>query len=195
MRSCLPWILAGLLGSQAAWADPTPKITFDIQHYAVQGRTMEEIRASMFGNSPVRNGAESFGGVTNSQIWATYDLLNEAGGGCSLRNPSVRAEIKMTLPQLEPGQRSPAVQQEWERFMGALREHELIHAKNGSFIASTVLARMVGFKTRLSCAETRPKLNDAIQTLIQRMNDYDKKLDETTNHGATQGAQLNLRVQ
>jgi predicted secreted Zn-dependent protease len=156
---------------------------------------MEEIRASMFGNSPVRNGDESFGGVTKSQIWATYDLLNEVDGGCSLRNPSVRVDIKMTLPQLDAGQRSPAVQQEWERFMGALRAHELMHAQNGNFIATTVLTRMMGFKTRLSCAETRPKLNDAIQTLIQRMNDNDKKLDQVTNHGATQGAQLNLHVQ
>jgi predicted secreted Zn-dependent protease len=195
MRSRLTWALAGLLSSRLAWADPSPIVSFDVQHYGVHGQSMEEIRASMFGNSPVRTGEESFGGVTKSQIWATYDLLNEVGGGCSLRNPSVRVEIRMTLPQLDSGQRSPAVQEEWERFMGALRSHELMHAQNGNFIAKTVLSRMVGFKTQLSCAETRPKLNDAIQTLIQRMNDYDKKLDEVTNHGATQGAQLNLRVQ
>lgn len=195
MHNRFVWALSALLGNPMAWAGPTPTVTFDIQHYAIQGRTMEEIRSSMFGNSPVRNAEGSFGGVTKSQIWTNFDLLNEGDGGCSLRNPSVRIDIKMTLPKLDQGQRSAAVQHEWERFIGALRAHELMHAQNGSYIANTVLTRMMGFKTKLSCAETRPKLNDAIQTLMQRMNDYDKNLDKVTNHGATQGAQLNLRVQ
>jgi len=187
--------IVALLASQLAHANPVPIVNFKIQHYPVQGRTMEEIRASMFGNSPVRNAEESFGGVTKSQIWTSYDLLNEEDGGCSLRNPSVRIDIHMTLPQLGGGQRTAAVQHEWERFMGALRAHELMHAQNGNYIAKTVLDRMMGFKTKLSCTDTRPRLNEAIQTLIQRMNDYDKKLDKDTNHGATQGAQLNLRIQ
>lgn len=194
MRRIVVCLIALVLPSGYASANPQPIVKFDLQYYPVDGETIIDINTSMFSRTPIRTAGGPFAAVTESGIRATYDLLNEADGGCSVRNPVVHLETKMILPKLSPGQRRPNVNAEWTRFIGALRAHELMHAQNGLAISKTVLKRITGFRTSLSCAETSGRLNAAIQQLIGKMNEYDKHLDKTTNHGETQGTKLNIRI-
>lgn len=192
MARCLLLVL--FLVSTGVEAYPTPIVEFRLKHYPVHGQTVAALKQSMFQNTPVRSEQGTYGGVTENSIETTYDLISTADGGCTVRNPMVRLLSVVTLPKLAEPIASGAVAAEWDRFLGALRAHELIHAQNGRSMANTVLKRLNGVRTQSSCDQVSPRLKHAISKLIDNMGEYDRQIDETTNHGETQGAVLNTRI-
>jgi predicted secreted Zn-dependent protease len=190
--------VAGAMLTALGWhggsiASPQPIVKFEIVYYEAGGSTISQIHDSMFRNSPIRSDRGTFGGLTTNTIYANYDLMQTARG-CEVRNPVVNLHSVVTLPKLSDDVRSAGTEREWERFIGALRAHELMHARNGHAIARTVLSRLYKFRSRQSCITIKTRLDTAIHTLIANMNEYDRHLDRDTSHGATQGAQLNLNV-
>ncbi|WGK63339.1 DUF922 domain-containing protein (plasmid) [Halopseudomonas sp. SMJS2] len=182
-----------MIGQGAAFGSPQPIVKFDIVYYPAEGKTIPEIHDSMFRNSPIRSARGTYGGLTTNTIAANYDLM-QTSKGCEVRNPVVKLKSIVTLPKLTEEVRSVGTAREWERFIGALRAHELMHARNGHAIAKTVLSRLYNFKSGQSCGAIKANLDHAISTLINNMNEFDRHLDRDTSHGATQGAMLNLHI-
>lgn len=185
--------LLAMMGQGAAFGSPQPIVKFDIVYYPAEGKTIPEIHDSMFRNSPIRSERGTFGGLTTNTITANYDLM-QTSSGCEVRNPVVKLKSIVTLPRLTEDVRSVSTVREWERFMGALRAHELMHARNGQSIAKTVISRLYNFKSAQPCGAIRARLDHAVSTLIENMNEFDRHLDRDTVHGATQGATLNLQI-
>lgn len=185
--------LIAMAGQGAAFGSPQPIVKFDIVYYPAEGKTIPEIHDSMFRNSPIRSAQGTYGGLTTNTISANYDLM-QTSKGCEVRNPVVKLNSIVTLPKLTEDVRSVSTVREWERFIGALRAHELMHARNGHSIATTVITRLYNFRSRQSCGAIRARLDHAISTLINNMNEFDRHLDRDTSHGATQGAMLNLQI-
>lgn len=185
--------LMAIVGQGTAYGSPQPIVKFDIVYYPAEGRTISEIHDSMYRNSPIRSAEGTYGGLTTNTITANYDLM-QTSSGCEVRNPVVKLKSIVTLPRLTEDVRSVGTVREWERFIGALRAHELMHARNGRSIAKTVLTRLYNFKSAQACEAIRARLDQAISTLIENMNEFDRHLDRDTSHGATQGAALNLRI-
>lgn len=96
----------------------------------------------------------------------------------------------IVLPRLIQGGQSPIVLAEWERYIGALRAHEQLHANNGKFTAETLASRLYAFKSNLPCPQMRARLDEAVDRLIQNMGAWDQRLDAETQHGKSQGAFL-----
>lgn len=186
------WLLMAL--SPGISASPAPIVTFKIQHYEVAGQTVAEIKSSMFRNTPVRGLSGNFGAVTVNSFSTTYNLMPTASGGCEVRNPVVALDSVVTLPRLVIGNQTRVVLVEWQRFIGALRAHEMLHAKNGLNIAQTILTRLSTIQTRMPCNQVSVNLNNAIQVLMNNMSEFDRQLDSKTNHGESQGAVLNTNV-
>lgn len=182
----------------AAVADPTgaPVVNFRLEHYPVTGRTLPEIQASIGQNAPSQNGDTYYAGTTVWRLGSTYDFMTLANGGCALTNPQVTVNITISLPTLQNDQqRSLAVLREWNRFYTGLRAHEMLHAANGKRTAQILLNRLSGVRTELPCDRLRVVVSDATQALIKQLGQYDTDLDRQTNHGATQGAALDLNIQ
>ncbi|HHH9441283.1 TPA: DUF922 domain-containing protein [Pseudomonas aeruginosa] len=170
-------------------------MVFKIEHYQVTGRTIVQIQQSISEKAPTRNGDTFYSGATVWSLASTYDYVQLANGGCAISNPKVTVDISISLPVLlDDPQRSPAVVREWQRFYSALSEHEMLHAANGKRTAQILLNRLSGVRTELSCDRLRVVVSDAGQALIQKLGQYDTQLDLQTNHGATQGAVLDIRV-
>lgn len=188
LLSCIPVVALG---------DPTgePVVVFKVEHYPVTGLTISEIQQSISERAPTRNGDTFYSGATVWSLASTYDYVQLANGGCAISNPKVTVEISVSLPSLQDDpNRSPEVIREWTRFYTALRAHELLHAANGKRTAQTLLNRLSGVRTELPCDRLRVVVTDAGQALIKKLGQYDTQLDQQTNHGATQGALLDLRV-
>jgi predicted secreted Zn-dependent protease len=118
-----------------------------------------------------------------------------AADGCKVINPVVYLSVQVTLPKLIPGiNTTPAVLQEWERFLGALRAHELQHAVSGQHTARKVEQRLSNLQTRYSCERTKAMLTESTAALIHDSNRFDVELDKRTKHGLTQGAYLRDEV-
>lgn len=178
--------------ASAAQAGPEPTINFKIQHYSVSGSTTAEISNSVFKNTPVSMGGNRFGAVTHNQFQTGYSTVPTASGGCEVKNARITLNSTIVLPSLIQGGQSPAVLAEWERYIGALRAHEQMHANNGKYTAQTLANRLYDFSTKFPCQEMRVKLDQAIDRLINNMGVWDQNLDAQTEHGKTQGAYLRV---
>lgn len=182
----LLWALAFL--TQAAGA------TVREQYYTVYGQTVADIQRSIFENSPMRNARGAFAGNTKSNFQTTYRLIALPQQGCTVANAVVKVESVVTLPQLAPAARSPAVEAEWRRYFAALRAHEYLHVQNGEESARKAQQWLAGVRTSWSCAEAKPQVRAAIRSFLLRMDERDQQMDAATEHGRSQGAWLDARV-
>lgn len=172
-----------------------PITNFEIQHYPVTGNSIAEIQNSINTNTPVNSGGGKFGGATVWALETEYGTRTTPDGGCSIVEPIVRLNIKVVLPKLVPGSKlSEAGRREWVRFLGALRAHELLHAKNGLYTATTLEKKMTNLRTKVSCERTKEVLNRGSNALIENITQRDRDMDKQTVHGKTQGAYLDIRV-
>ena len=189
------WIPLALVVFASKQVNAKPVTDFELKHYEVTGNTIAEIKRSMAKNSPIRTGNKGFGGVTVWSLDTTYTTVETPDGGCEVRDPKVFLKIKIMLPKLRPGPRlSRRAMAEWERFLGALRAHEMLHAKNGLYTAETIEKRMTNLRTKVSCPRTKEVLNQGSQVLISNITQRDRDMDRDTRHGETQGAYLDERV-
>lgn len=186
-----PALLAlALAAAPAAYSQPEPIINFQVQHYQVSGRTTAEISASVFHNTPVRMNGGKFGAVTRNEFNTGYSAVATSRGGCEVKNARVILNSTVVLPKLVVNGQSRVVLAEFERYLGALRAHEKMHANNGKHTAETVLARLYSFKADMPCREMRVRLDRAVEQLIKNMGIWDQQLDAQTEHGKSQGAYL-----
>ena len=188
-RILLLWVLAFL--AQAAEAAGS---TVREQYYTVYGQTVADIQRSIFERTPMRNARGAFAGNTKSNFRTTYRLIALPQQGCTVANAVVKVESVVTLPQLAPAVRSPAVETEWRRYYAALRAHEYLHVQNGEESARTAQQWLAGVKTRWSCAEAKPQVSAAIRSFLLRLDERDQQMDAATEHGRSQGAWLDARV-
>lgn len=184
-----------LLALSVAWtsavqASPQPMINFNIQHYSVSGSTTAEISASVFRNTPVVIDGSRFGAVTHNQFQTGYSAVSTASGGCEVKNARIMLNSTIVLPNLVKNGQTPAVLAEWERYIGALRAHEQMHANNGKYTAETLISRLYNFKAEIPCQVMKARLDQAVDRLINNMGTWDQQLDAQTEHGKSQGAYL-----
>lgn len=174
----------------AVHGSPEPTINFKIQHYSVSGSTTAEISSSVFKNTPVVMNGNRFGAVTHNQFNTGYSTVSTASGGCEVKNARIVLNSTIVLPNLIRNGQSPAVLAEWERYIGALRAHEQMHANNGKYTAETLISRLYNFRAEMPCPSMRAKLDQAVDRLINNMGAWDQQLDSQTEHGKSQGAYL-----
>ncbi|MCM2320536.1 MAG: DUF922 domain-containing Zn-dependent protease [Pseudomonas sp.] len=186
------WLLLALTPLAMA-AEPVSS-TVREQHYLVYGRTIEEISRSIGERSPVRNGLSAFGGGTRTHYSASYRLVPVSETQCVLKDAAVKAESVVTLPRLAPGTLPPAVSAEWRRYYLALRTHEYQHVESARASARVAQQWLAGLQLSGPCHAVRPRVRAAIEARIRMLDERDRLLDRMTDHGRSQGAELDLRV-
>lgn len=187
-------LLAGVL-LVPGLSSAEPVVTFRIEHYEVTGNTVAEIQQSVLARTPVRSANGVFGGATRWNLETSYRTEPLPGGRCAVLDPKVFLEIRVTLPRLRPGSKiTREAFAEWNRFLGALRAHEKLHALNGKFTAETLDRRMVNLTTAFDCQRTKEVLDKSSRALIDQISQRDVELDRKTVHGRSQGAFLNMAV-
>lgn len=191
-------IAALVLGSQSNYVNAEtsrPKVTFQISYYPVFGRSIAEISNSIGQNTPSKDGDTYYAGVTVWDLNSSFEMV-ATPVGCALVNSQVFLNTTIHLPQLaEPSRVSEEVRNEWTRFSNALKTHEMMHAKNAYRAASTLLGKINNLTTSVQCDRARIIIQDGTDALIKRITKFDRDLDDATDHGRTQGAFLNLRIQ
>lgn len=186
----LAFALAGFLIPALCWAEPEPSIDFSVRYYDVTGSTTDQIRASVFHNTPIRINGSPYGAVTENHFDRAYSAVTTSAGACEVKNVRVHLISRITLPRLVQNGQSEAVLSEWQRYIGALRAHEMMHAQNGRYTAETIASRLFSVKSAMPCPQMQQLLNAAVEQLIENMGKWDEQLDAKTEHGRSQGAFL-----
>ncbi|WP_166366357.1 DUF922 domain-containing protein [Pseudomonas akapageensis] len=183
------WVLAPL----AQAAQPVSSIVRE-EHYVVYGQTIEDIQRSISDRTPVRSPQGAFAGNTKTVYQTTYRLVDVSQTACALQNIAVKVESVITLPQLAPGNLSPAVADEWRRYYTALRAHEYLHVESARESARETQQWLASMRISGPCQVARPQVRVAIEAYILKLDERDRQLDVITDHGRSQGAQLDARV-
>lgn len=156
-----------------------PNVT--VVYYDIAGSSVSELRSQMRDRGPAAPSGERFDGWTNWQFnwtWPGYGT-----SVCSLAEAEVTYGIEVTLPRwTPPSGTSDALKATWAKYSEALALHEKGHVdlvlKHSGSVAAAIKSG--------SCDTAEADARAALER-IQRLND---SYDDSTDHGATQGARL-----
>lgn len=166
-------------------------ITVDVhvwqREYAVPGDSVDQVRANL--------DVLRLGGPTGDfSAYTEWDLrwslrFGEHGDSCGLEGASIEVDAVVTLPGLQDASAlSRDALDGWQRYVAALKDHELTHVQNEVDGANLLRDELAGVEPAADCSA----LGKAIAELGEQQKEWirqaDTALDAETKHGALTGA-------
>lgn len=157
-------------------------------HYIVTGTNLAQIRQSMEQARPWKDA--EYLGRTDWRIDWRYEVESSANG-CRCKSFTTQTTILITLPRwTPPAGTDEAVVQSWKKFINALGEHELGHARLALAALAELHKRVKDIASQPDCPGLRQKIDDTARRVIDEHRQRDRDYDVKTNHGATEGVIL-----
>ncbi len=165
-------------------ADTEPGYTIDERTYAVRGDTIDELE------SATQRIEGRWAAYTEWFIGWVY-LTEPIADGCRVSEGQTWLRASITFPTWrQPDAADPTLVARWERFLDRLRTHELGHVTIALQGADAIDDRIDRGFDAPTCDAAREQAEAAAQAILERTNRRSARYDETTSHGATQGALL-----
>lgn len=137
--------------------------------------------------SPLREDGRIVHSHTQWQVkWNFHSMLKR--GMCRITRVDVTVTGKITLPRLVGG--NPELRGKFEKYLPALRTHELGHYENGRNAAADIERRMLALPEMSSCNALQDAANNLGDSTVDFYAGKDKEYDHETLRGKTQGAWL-----
>jgi predicted secreted Zn-dependent protease len=132
-------------------------------------------------------GERRFFGLTNTAL--EYGYRHTFGPGwCRVRDPSVLAEVLVTLPRWEHPQGTPyALERDWRNFERALAGHENGHVRFAEQEANELFRELSGLRAS-DCAAVDRDAGVVATNIRARYAAQHVDYDRRTDHGRSQGA-------
>ena len=158
----------------------------DVTTYPVQGRTADEVLASLRTYGPKSDGADFFGLTETQMAYRYWKTMGE--DGCRLEQIRVDLHVAITLPTWESEESAPqALAREWAQFERSLRRHEDGHREIAEWGAREVYHALKSLRTP-SCEGIDAAAQITAQRLRDRSERRQRSYDHQTGHGRTQEA-------
>jgi predicted secreted Zn-dependent protease len=139
--------------------------------------------------SPIRENGEIFHGFTSWNIQWQYWWKQEPNGLCFFTKNNTTLTSEVTLPELvSPEYR---VNQEFSSYIASLRRHELGHVDIARSTARKIDEAIISLPPMDSCPLLEQTANQLGNRLLEQARQAQRNYDQATQHGRTQGAQLN----
>lgn len=190
-RRGAPRIGAALLLALACLAGPTrAEVLARLQtvEYPVRPAPGASLREALDAASPVRWEGRLFHADTRWQVRWTYRWFERGDGSCRITGARVELEGRIRLPRLEDA--SPAQQARFDRYLAALRLHELGHYQFGRDAAHEIEQRLLGLPGMPRCAALEAAAEALAQRTLEKHRERERDYDRRTGHGLGQGAVL-----
>jgi predicted secreted Zn-dependent protease len=112
------------------------------------------------------------------------------GTACRIDSLSVAVDVVFTLPRWNhPSGASGDLKAEWNRYVRALLVHENGHKRLAERAGQRIFRRLTGLTA--PCESIQDSANQAARSILAQQREREDLYDETTNHGASQGAAFN----
>jgi predicted secreted Zn-dependent protease len=177
LACCLPLISAAQLRD-----DPVTR------YYEVPVRPGDSLNRQVRAASPIRDGGQVYYGDTHWNAHWDFRWNSDASGRCRLTSVQVSLRTEILLPRLRGADSRQAAA--FERFVTALRRHEMGHYEHGRQAAAEIERELLALPPAASCAMLEAQANQGAQRSIARYAAMDAQYDRETGHGSTQGARL-----
>lgn len=181
-------LAAGLLALAAlpAAAEFEESLSFKTYHSA--HRPGMTLLAAVNAATPIRQDGAVFHGYTAWRASWQFRWWEEADGRCRIADNRTRLAAEITLPRLTTA--DPAIRQRFDRYLAALKSHEMEHVRIARDYAQRIDRGILGLPMMRSCRQLEQAANDLAQRLLQEATKAEREMDRQTRHGASQGASL-----
>ena len=164
-------------------------VQWTTNYYAVTGASLAEIRESLSRSRPWKDKSR-LDGLTEWHIGWRYEVTT-SDAGCRCTSFATTTRIAITLPRwTRPTNAMPETGTNWDRYITALRQHELGHAQMGLAAAAEQQKRINTIGADADCDALKKRIDALAQQIVEDYTRRDWEYDERTEHGAKQGAFL-----
>jgi predicted secreted Zn-dependent protease len=174
------------LVGQAAHANVNEQFNYD--YYTVNAEPNRTLLSVITEASPIHENGHTFHGHTSWYVKWHFHWHQAADGRCRMTKVDTDLTATIQLPRLV----NPTASQEeqFNRYLDALRTHELGHYENGKEAANEVDQAILALPEMESCKKLESAANDLGHSILKQHNEKDVQYDAETQHGKTQGARL-----
>lgn len=160
-------------------------VSFKVQYYGISGNTADGLRSQMSSKGP-----SGYDGYTNWNVRWSYPV--ESSGTAYVTGPlTVVVDVEETLPEWTPAAGAPAdLVAKWNAYIAALKLHEDGHKDIGIEAGNAVMNALKSVPPQPSPADLRQAADAAAAGALGGFSGRDETYDDTTGHGATQGARF-----
>ena len=166
------------------------KLRETITAYEVTGTSIPELRASIHSRALLQADRTSFAGYTRWNLGWIYARSTMGPSGCSPNDVVVELELAVRYPAwTDSASASAPMRSEWRRYLSALKAHEANHASI-AVLGANRLARELRTMVAPSCGLLQLEGQKRAAAIMNAIREENRRYDETTRHGATEGATL-----
>ena len=180
----MAWLLAQFAGLACAELQENIRSTY----YSAEHRAGTTLLATLNHHSPIRQNSQIFHAYTGWNIQWNFRWWEERDGRCRITSNLTRLQVEITLPRLVSS--DPAVRSRFDRYLDALRAHEMEHVAIGRRYARRIDEGIRRLPQMTFCAALSRAANTLGEKLLQEAVAAEREMDRQTAHGARQGATL-----
>ncbi len=168
---------------------PSPRVNIRYRYYPIVGNTAAALRQQMSRMGPQsQTNGQRYDARTDWHVHWAYNY-GRRGGRCAITSMNTRVDVLYILPGWTAPRNTPAsLIAEWQRYMGALKTHEIGHKNHGVEAGTAVLRTLHGIAPQPTCEALQAMINQRLKNAVVPYNQKDLEYDRITRHGFTQGA-------
>lgn len=187
------WELLFYLGAYLVLqGSPIPEVSHNLTYayYPVDVKSDQLLLPQLLAASPVREDGRTFVANTTWDVQWTFEWKTDANGVCRITDSSTRLEVVIVLPSLSnASEQQMAV---FDRYIAALRQHELNHYKLAATAARKIDGGLKDLPAISSCKALEEYANSMSRRIVEVFNEKSRQYDVDTNHGQTEGAWIDV---
>lgn len=169
-------------------ASAEPEVYVDYETYEVRGETAEQVRRAMNAQGILWKDGKTYDAFTSWDVSWSFEL-RQGRRGCYVESVHTVVKVSQRFPRWKDRFFAPPeLQEKWNAYRKALREHEDGHKGIALRAAREIESSLAGLDASPSCRETSLRANALARQILQKHREQEEAYDETTRFGATQGA-------
>lgn len=166
-----------------------PDVSEEFSYYLIYPESPSDIANELTTRSPVKENGIIYRGHTewnvNWNFWWQSD-----NGECRINKVKTDVDIKYTMPKLPDSYKSERIEKKFITYYDALMLHEAGHKESGVNAAREIEEMLLNLPGYSDCNELDKIANKKATNIIRKFNKKDIVYDYKTDHGRTQGAEI-----
>lgn len=160
--------------------EPAPQVIVNesTEYYTFQAWDVASIQRHLYRDGPlITNGRHSIA-VTTYQISTSWDLVPGIDS-CRIGDSTVQLDLTYTYPDWEPtGSPSPALYDEWDRFIQHVIAHEQNHGRIALTCANEIAAEIGGAGPLPTCDDLETEVNGLVNRVYAECEARQQAFDD-----------------
>lgn len=182
-------IFAYMLYPGQAEAQVSQKIEY--KYYRIWPEAGRDLVNSAFAATPIEVDGKKYLGHTYWQIAYNYRNVQSSIGICRTKEIQVTCSCLITLPKLQSS--DSGLNRAFDGYVEKLKKHELEHCRLSTEYAGKFYQYALGVKNQ-KCEQFDQVIRGKYDTLVNELKSEQKRYDQRTKHGKTEGADLKMHL-